>query len=183
MEAPRRAGALKSNAKEQKKREKQKDTFPALPIFLISAPKANRIQGFKQRAENKRAQPCLFFTVFSRLAAVQFGKQHLGRNLRQTVSGSRVRPEIAFSSALSARALQVVITAAVLPERGCRQRSSAVRAVLIQQVGGGGVFHGLFCLLLFNFNSFAFNAITKPFPLGRGWGRLLFVSKISLPQI
>ena len=144
MEAPRRAGALESNAKKRENTEKQKDTFSAFPIFLISAPKANRIQGFKRREENKRAQPCLFFTVFASLAAVQFCKQHLGRNLRQTVSGSGVRPEIAFPSAFLARALQVVITVAVTPERGGRQRSPATGAKLIQQVGGGvGVFHGL----------------------------------------
>ena len=136
-------GLLNPSAKKRKKREKQKDTFPAFPIFLISAPKANRIQGFKQRDSNKRAKPCLFFTVFSRLAAVQFGKQYLGRNLRQTVASSGVRPEIAFSSAFAARALQMVITSAVTAESGGGQRPSAVRAVLIQQVGGGGVFHGL----------------------------------------
>ena len=93
--------------------------------------------------ENKRAEPCLFFAVFASLAAVKFGTKHLRRNLRQTVAGSGVCLQIAFSSAFLARALQMVITSAVLSERGGRQRPSAVRAELIQQVGGGGVFHGL----------------------------------------
>ena len=73
---------------------------------------------------------------------MQFGKQHVRRNLRQTVSGSGVRPEIAFPSAFFASALQVVITAAVAPERRGGKRPPAVRAELIKQVGGGGVFHG-----------------------------------------
>ena len=77
---------------------------------------------------------------------MQFGAQQLRRNLRQTVTGSGVCPEIAFPSALAARALQVVITAAVTSESGGRQRSSASWAKLIKQVGGGGVFHGLFCI-------------------------------------
>ena len=74
---------------------------------------------------------------------MQFGKQYLGRNLRQTVSGSGVGPEIAFPSAFFARALQVVITSSVTPERRGRQRPTAAGAKLIKQVGGGGVFHGL----------------------------------------
>ena len=74
---------------------------------------------------------------------MQFCKQHLGRNLRQTVAGSGVVPEIAFSSAFFARALKMVIASAVAPERRGRKRSSASWAELIKQVSGGGVFHGL----------------------------------------
>ena len=78
---------------------------------------------------------------------MQFCAQQLRRNLRQTVTGSGVVPEIAFPSALAARALQVVIAAPIAPERRGRQRPSAAGAKLIKQVGGGGVFHGLsvFC--------------------------------------
>ena len=137
-------GLFNPSAKKRKKLKKQKDTFSAVSIFLISAPKENRNQGFKRHDANKRAEPCLFFAVFSSLSASQFGKQNVGRNLRQTVSGSGVRPEIAFPSAFFARALQMVITSAVAPESRGGQCPPAVRAVLIQQVGGGGgVFHGL----------------------------------------
>ena len=135
---------------EAKNTEKAKRHFFCRSIFLISASKENRNQGFKQCDGNKRAQSCLFFAVFARLAAVQFGKQHIGRNLRQTVTGSGVVPEIAFASAFFARALKMVIAAPIAPERGGRQRPSAAWAELIQQVSGGGVFHGLsvfsFCL-------------------------------------
>ena len=137
-------GLFNPSAKKRKKRKKQKDTFSVFSIFLISASKENRNQCFKRHDANKRAEPCLFFTVFARLAAVQFCKQHLGRNLRQTVAGSGVCSEIAFPTAFFARALQVVITSAITPERRGRQRPSAAGAELIKQVGGGGgVFHGL----------------------------------------
>ena len=145
-----RRGSL-IHCEEAKNTGKAKRHFFCLFYFPNFCFKIKLNQGFKQRDANKRAEPCLFFAVFARLAAAQFCKQHVGRNLRQTVAGSGVRPEIAFPSAFSARALQVVITSAVTTEAGGRQRPSAVRAELIKQVGGGGgVFHGLFSFCLFD---------------------------------
>ena len=91
---------------------------------------------------------------------MQFCKQHLGRNLRQTVAGSGVVPEIAFASAFAARALKMVIAAPIAPERGGRQRPSAAGAELIQQVGVGGVFHGLSVFLFDSLSLCLFDSLS-----------------------
>ena len=92
---------------------------------------------------------------------MQFCKQHLGRNLRQTVAGSGVCSEIAFAAAFFARALQMVIASSVAPEAGGGQRPSAAGAVLIKQVGGGGgVFHGLSFFLFVSLTLCLFDSLT-----------------------